>query len=251
MKTKRIIALSLLCLGMLTSLTAKGEYTFRNESKLATGKWIKVEIESTGLYQIPYSTLREMGFENPAEVGVYGKGGGLLSVNFTSAKEGIPYTDDIDKIAVIHENESLYFYGKGVEDIQFEAKSAPLFKRGTPNLYSNTAYYFLSDIDPPLLAAESQYDGNGSLLNSGWGYIYHEADLEQNSTGTGQLFWGESFLGGKSTQSWTFPSPWLVTGTGRLMCRLYTSPGSSVSGNIEISNADQPVSINRAQRCVL
>lgn len=247
MKTKRIIALSLLCLGILTSLTAKGEYTFRNESKLATGKWIKVEIESTGLYQIPYSTLREMGFENPAEVGVYGKGGGLLSVNFTSAKEGIPYTDDIDKIAVIHENGSLYFYGKGVEDIQFEAKSAPLFKRGTPNLYSNTAYYFLSDIDTPLLAAESQYDGNGSLLNSGWGYIYHEADLEQNSTGTGQLFWGESFLGGKSTQSWTFPSPWLVTGTGRLMCRLYTSPGSSVSGNIEISNADQPVSINRAQ----
>lgn len=247
MKSKRIISLSLICLWLLTGLSAKGEYTFKNDSRLATGKWIKIEIESTGLYQIPYATLLEMGFENPSEVGVYGKGGGLLSVNFTSAKEGVPYSDDLEKIAVIHENGSLYFYGKGVEDIQFETKNAPLFKRGKPNLYSTTAYYFLSDIDTPLLAEESQYDGNGSQLNSGWGYIYHEVDLEQNSTGTGQLFWGESFLNGKSTLSWTSPSPWLATGTGRLMCRLYTSPGSSISGNIEISNADQPVSISRAK----
>ncbi len=247
MKSKRIIAISFLCLAMLTVFPAKGEYTFKNNSRFATGKWIKVEIESTGLYQIPYSTLRKMGFENPAEVGVYGKGGGLLSVNFTSAKEGVPYSDDIDKIAVIHENESLYFYGRGTEDIKFESGSAPLFKRGTPNLYSNTGYYFLSDIDAPLIAAESQYEGNGSLLDSGWGYIYHEADIEQNSTGTGQLFWGESFLNGNSTLSWTTPTPFLANGTGRLMCRLYTSPRSSVTGQATLSNSSQSGTLNRAQ----
>lgn len=247
MKSKRIISLSLLCLGILTGLPAKGEYTFKSDSRLATGKWIKVEIESTGLYQIPYSTLREMGFENPAEVGVYGKGGGLLSVNFTSAKEGVPYSDDIDQIAVIHENESLYFYGRGTENIKFESGSAPLFKRGTPNIYSNTGYYFLSDIDTPLIAAESQYEGNGSLLTSGWGYIYHEADIEQNSTGTGQLFWGESFLSDNSTLSWTTSTPMLAAGTGRLMCRVYTSPRSSVTGQVTLSNSSQSGSLNRAQ----
>lgn len=247
MKSKRIISLSLLCLGILTGLPAKGEYTFKSDSRLATGKWIKVEIESTGLYQIPYSTLREMGFENPAEVGVYGKGGGLLSVNFTSAKEGVPYSDDIDQIAVIHENESLYFYGRGTEDIKFESGSAPLFKRGTPNIYSNTGYYFLSDIDTPLIATESQYEGNGSLLTSGWGYIYHEADIEQNSTGTGQLYWGESFLSDNSTLSWTTSTPMLAAGTGRLMCRVYTSPRSSVTGQVTLSNSSQSGSLNRVQ----
>ncbi len=242
-----MVALSLFCLVMLSGLTAKGEYLFKNESRLANGKWIKIEIESTGLYQIPYATLLEMGFENPAAVGVYGNGGGLLSVNFTSSNEGKPYCDDIEKIAVIHENESLYFYGKGVDDIKFEAGNAPLFKRGTPNLYSDTGYYFLSDIETPLLAAESQYEGNGTILTDGWGYIYHEADLEQNSTGTGQLFWGESFLGGNSTLSWTSSTPWLTSGTGKLMCRLYTSPRSSVSGKVTVSNSDSEGSLDRSQ----
>lgn len=231
---------------MLSGIPANAEYTFRNNSKLSAGKWVKVEIESTGLYQIPYSLLREMGFENPAAVGVYGKGGGLHSVNFTSATEGVPYRDDLEQIAVIHENESLYFYGRSVDDIRFEAGTAPLFKRGLPNIYSNTGYYFLSDNEEPLLAVESPYGGNGSLLDTGWGYIYHELDLVQNSTGTGQLFWGESFPGDNSTLSWTSRTPYLTAGTGRLMCRLYTSPNSSITGNISVSNAEKNCDISRS-----
>ncbi len=35
----------------------------------------KIETGVSGLYQIPYSLLNEMGFKNPDKVGVWGKGG--------------------------------------------------------------------------------------------------------------------------------------------------------------------------------
>ncbi len=218
-------------------------YTFQQNSNFSSGKWIKIEIDSTGLYQIPYDQLKEMGFENPQAVGVYGKGGVIQPLNFAETGKGLAYQDDIKQIAIIHDNQSLYFYGKGTEDITFETKVSPtsgkdihLFKRGMLNIYSNSGYYFLSDKEIPRLATEAAYEEDATMLSSGYGYIYHEKDISHNITNTGQLFWGESFLSGKPALSWTSRTPYLSDGTGRLSYRLYTSPLSR--GTVEISIKD-------------
>ena len=48
-------------------------------SPFASGKWVKVAIQKSGVYRVSYEALRKAGFENPQEVGVYGYGGTLLS----------------------------------------------------------------------------------------------------------------------------------------------------------------------------
>lgn len=67
-----IIALLTLCAG---TVRAAGLYQFTSQSKLAKGKWVKINIPESGVYEITYDELREMGFDNPSKVRVYGQGG--------------------------------------------------------------------------------------------------------------------------------------------------------------------------------
>lgn len=234
----RFLFTAITALGLLFTPQTKAAYSFKESSKLNSGKWIKIETGETGLYKIPYSTLREMGFENPANVGVYGKGGGLLAVNFSgSVNEGVPYSDDVEQIAVIHENESLCFYALGVEDIAFTPGAIPKFSRGLINLYTPTAYYFLSDSEQPKLAGETSASQNATVLTEGWDFVYHELDLQQNTTDTGQLFWGEGFLGNTNKYEWTAKTPFATDGNKHLAYRFYTSPQSNGSMSFTVGNA--------------
>lgn len=239
---KRIWFAILLSFYFTTGMLAKGNYAFKADSRLSEGKWVKIETGVSGLYQIPYSLLNEMGFKNPDKVGVWGKGGRVYSINFTDASEALPYSDDIEQIAVIHDNNSLYFYAQGVENIVFETGKTPLFRRNAMNIYSNSGYYFLSDCEDPCLAAESESEGMTHELLQGWGYVYHEKDLQLNTTNTGQLFWGESLLNPETPSSWTLPSPLMTSGTAHLAYRVYTSPSSNGTIGIELKDSESPYS---------
>ena len=52
---------------------------YATQSRLATGKWVKVTIPENGVYEITYDELREMGFNNPGQVHVYGQGGARIN----------------------------------------------------------------------------------------------------------------------------------------------------------------------------
>lgn len=237
MNLKRIFFLSLI---FLTTHGAEiyASFNFKTTSRLSSGKWVKIEIDATGLYQIPYSQLTEMGFEDPSAVGVYGRGGGLLAVSFKNPSEGVAYRDDIEPVAVIHDNQSLYFYARGTESLSFNPGAASHFTKGVPNLYSRTAYYFLSDCQKPLAASETQCGANAMELTTGWDYAYHERDLTQNTTNTGQLFWGEDFLDGEPLKEWKLSLPFLSAGVSRLAYRLYTSPGAAGEVALNIKGTD-------------
>ena len=51
---------------------------FANESKLSSGKWVKIQVATDGVYQITDAELKAMGFEKPAEVKIFGNGGIIL-----------------------------------------------------------------------------------------------------------------------------------------------------------------------------
>lgn len=52
--------------------------TYASKSVLASGNWVKVSVESTGIHFIPLADLHYMGFNDLAKVGVYGYGGRRL-----------------------------------------------------------------------------------------------------------------------------------------------------------------------------
>ena len=68
-------------LPLWASTTLCDRYT--NKSKLASGKWVKIEIGASGIYQIPYATLQNMGFD-PAKVKIYGMEAICFPKNFRS-----------------------------------------------------------------------------------------------------------------------------------------------------------------------
>lgn len=247
MKLGRFLTLSFVSMVCATAVADSDTFEFRPDSRLSEGKWVKVEIDRTGLYSISYDRLREMGFENPSQVGVFGRGGELLSTDFDSADNCEPYSDDIAPVAVIHENNSLYFYGKNTERVTFTPGSAPWFNRGLGNLYSTTAYYFLSDSEEPLIAEVYQPSSDAEELTSGWDYIYHELDLQQNTSGTGQVFWGENFLDGSPEKSWNLQLPYNAGGTARVGFRFYTSAdtgGSTAFVKLGASNPEKSYKCN-------
>lgn len=227
--------LTILSIAICSSLSALGDYTFKANSLLADGRWVKIETAETGLYSISYAELTEMGFENPENVGVYGKGGRMMNLNFSpsahSVASGFPYTDDLSQVSSLHTGDKLIFWAEGTEAISFDPGTAangyvPYFRNHRQNIYSKTAYYFLSDREAPKQPTTAKIDTSEFLsLQNGWGYARHEVDLEQNSTHTGKLFWGESFLNGNSVMNWDIPVRNLGSGTAHLVYQIFSGPG--------------------------
>ncbi len=172
--------------------------TFANRSVLAEGKWTKVSIEATGLYEISYSQLRKMGFSDPSKVAVYGQGGRMYSEDLTDMQGNQVYQDDLVPTPVIHDKDKLYFYGLGVDNVEFTNQYGyDYFDNGGLNIYTDKGYYFLTDSAPAKEIEKITPDPTelqeSLQLTEGLWRTYHEIDLAQGHQHNGQLFWGEDF----------------------------------------------------------
>ena len=81
---------------------------YSTESRLAAGHWVKVRIDTTGVYAISYRQLEEWGFDNPGQVGVFGSGAVAAADHIFS----INYSDDLAPTAVARQQDRLLFYGE-------------------------------------------------------------------------------------------------------------------------------------------
>ena len=104
---------------MAAVAAVSGASAFNNTTPLSSGNWVKVSVSTSGIYEISYAQLREMGFGNPSAVGVYGRGGTQMSMNFYDANHKYLGKDELTPVAVYHSGDKIYFYGEGVEDISF------------------------------------------------------------------------------------------------------------------------------------
>lgn len=213
---------------------------YKESSVLESGKWVKVGVDETGVYEISYSLLRQMGFADPSKVSVYGRGGRQLSESFVTNSGGILIEDDLKRVPILHVDEKIYFYGLGPEEITFETSTSyptgGYFSRKSNNVYSKRGYYFLTDSKPiQPITDKSYYSPDNTLLEKGISYVYHELDSVQNNTHSGQLFWGESLnLPNLTERKWDVTMHDAIAGKGALNgvmeCVIYgpeTSFGSS------------------------
>lgn len=211
---------------LFTTIIGNAAVGFVQNSRLASGKWVKIEVKDRGIHVISYDQLREMGFPDPQKVGVYGKGGTMQDVNFRSNAGDIVYTDDVQPVSVVHSRDRLLFYAEGVDKLRWNENESR-FVKVSKNLYSDTGVYFLSDSEKPLLSKETALnDDEAEVLNWGMDYIYHEKDLYQNDTKTGQLFWGESFLNQGNILKFKEPAALAVDGEVLLEYSFYVEPNN-------------------------
>lgn len=107
-------------------------------SILATGKWAKIRVPSSGVYQITESLIRKAGFSNLSKIKVYGYGGNLQAerLDGNTLKE----LDDLKEVATYDRGKSRLFYARGPV-----SWSSPTATRRTRNPYSDYGYYFITE----------------------------------------------------------------------------------------------------------
>ena len=193
-KLSKLQLVCTLLIGLFCSIHASAfsVSNYATQSKLASGKWVKISIPESGMYEITYDELREMGFNNPSQVRVYGHGGYKISEILSGRN-----IDDLKPVRVLRTNDKICFYGNG--PIKFSMtgnNSTPRFTREF-NPYSQVGCYFLteegtSDIPMPRMTKttyENYIDTPTSLS-----FFYHEKEMASIS-GSGKEMLGEDFSG--------------------------------------------------------
>lgn len=104
---KRITSILLLLIGCVAASMA-GIHTYSNHSVLQSGKWVKIRVQESGICQLTYEELQEMGLD-PHTVVVYGYGGSMLSQDFSQPR----VADDLCQVPVCLSKGSDGVFGKG------------------------------------------------------------------------------------------------------------------------------------------
>lgn len=138
-------------------------------SILATGKWAKIRVPSSGVYQITESLIRKAGFSSLSKIKVYGYGGNLQAerLDGNTLKE----LDDLKEVATYDRGKSRLFYARGPV-----SWSSPTATRRTRNPYSDYGYYFITETtnseDEPLKADSAAFVSAFYPSNNDYHSIY-------------------------------------------------------------------------------
>lgn len=109
-------------------------------SLLASGKWAKIRVSSSGVYQLTDATVRQAGFSNINKVKIYGYGGNLQ--NEALYANDLARTDDLKEVPQCVVGGKHLFYAKG--PVSWTSNSSTVRRR---NPYSDYGYYFITQSD--------------------------------------------------------------------------------------------------------
>ncbi|MDE6394061.1 MAG: hypothetical protein K2K77_01855, partial [Duncaniella sp.] len=132
-------------------------------SLLAEGRWVKLHVDSTSVYRIPYTLLKEWGFEHPDRVIVAGYG----SVERAHSLDTAP--DDLPILPVSREKDGIYFFAEGDMRITLDPVSYSTQFATHYNYYSAGSYYFIGERDglaSPDIAVSPDNDADGNVLDT-------------------------------------------------------------------------------------
>jgi len=120
-------------------------HTYKAASVLSQGKFTKIKISNSGIYKLTYEDLTSM-VADPANVRIFGYGGGVLEQSFL-----LPKNDDLPEAAIWMEKGSdgifnsgdyILFYAQGVTRWQYDKSKSMFIHLNNP--YSQYGYYFVS-----------------------------------------------------------------------------------------------------------
>ena len=209
------------------------------ESVLASGKWVKVKVTDSGLYQITGRQLSDWGFPDISKVKVFGYGGAMISERL-----GEGYVDDLPQIPVYRNNNKLIFYAQG--PISWKDSGSPYLRlTHTVNPYSLAGYYFITDRDDvdvvePVSTGIAGNDAGRPAITSTLEPLVHDRDIYAPAN-TGRILLGEDFKY-NSTQNFTFDLPGRIPGSDvRVRVNFMARVTSGGSSNIKVYSQGEQI----------
>ncbi|HEY0030700.1 MAG TPA: type IX secretion system sortase PorU [Bacteroidia bacterium] len=177
-------------------------HTYAANSVLQSGNWYKIGLTADGIYKLPASFFQSLGMDittlNPQNIRIYGNGGGMLPELNSVAR-----LDDLVENAIFVQGEGdgtfdaadyVLFYGKGPHTWNYDSAACPEFKH-TLNLYSDSAYYFITTDLGAGKRIANQASSSLPFTNSVStfdDYGFHESD-NVNFIKSGRQWFGEHF----------------------------------------------------------
>ena len=113
---------------------------YAEHSVLAKGRWVKIRVPSSGVYELTSALARQAGFSDLSKVKVYGYGGNLQNEKLDGNE--LRALDDLKEVATCTVNGRRLFYANG--PVTWSSNTAT---RRTRNPYSDYGYYFLTSND--------------------------------------------------------------------------------------------------------
>ena len=193
----RMVMCGLLIAACAMPVGAYDKSFYAENSKLARGKWVKISVKESGIYQITAEDIRSWGLGTDlSQIHIFGYGGAPLS-----QKMDENYADDLPQMPLVRTEGRILFYAQGPTTWKRLSKSFEQVQEQHP--YAISGDYLVTndsrfnDIEIPK-AANSP--AGGTPVTTFTGRLYHEQEID-NPGETGRRFLGESFA---TTKSQTF-----------------------------------------------
>ena len=204
------------------SVNALDKEYYASTSQLASGKWVKIAVTQSGIYQITADDARNWGLGSDlSQIHVFGYGGAPLS----ETMNGDNYADDLPQMPVVRSDNRILFYAQGPVTWEYLNDVIPHLQHQHP--YAQKGFYFVtndsrfSDIE----ITRATNEPTGMTVTSYVERLFHEEDII-NPGETGQSFLGEDFKS-RRNQSFNFDLDGLEQNT---QVNVYTEFGALTNG---------------------
>ena len=211
MRIKILIVLFLLPIGLLAG------YPHKANSVLKNGKWFRISLQKTGIYQITYDDFVSMGFDpstlDPSKISVFGNGGGMLPES-----NAIGRADDLIENAILVQDggdgkldpgDYVLFYGESPDKWVLDYITRHFTHQ--KNLYSDSTFYYIT-VGPTagkrVQQVPSLTENPVTYSLNFIDYAFHDID-SVSLIQSGKTWVGETFSYNKNNRNISFSFPHL------------------------------------------
>ena len=174
----------------------------QTDSKLSTGKWVKIGLTQNGIYKIDARWLDKNKIDrstlNPKQVSLYSSSSGNLPQDLKISRP-----QDLEEIPIYFEgeqdnkwdpNDSFVFWGSSPHEIIFDFQKNTWVQK--LHAYSDSSFYFMRIDDPAAkrITEEKATTGESKTIDYAWSLFHYEPET-YNLIQSGRQWLGDAFYG--------------------------------------------------------
>jgi len=195
----RTVILFFLIFNIFSAVKTAAQRTYSTNSVLQKGAFLKIGVTNAGIYKVDAAFLNNNGFSgtniSSAAIRLYGNGGQMLS-----EKNNGTYIDDLTENAIevvdggdgnFNNNDYFLFYAPGPN--RWLADTTNKSFTYQKNIYSDTAYYFITIGGSGKRISTNTFSGITSQTTTTYNDRYHYENDLVNFLNSGKEWYGEEF----------------------------------------------------------
>ena len=174
----------------------------QKDSKLSTGKWVKIGLTQNGIYKIDAIWLDKNKIDrstlNPKQVSLYSTNSGILPQDLTTTRpqdlEEVPIYFEGDQDSQWDVNDFFIFWGNSPHQIVFDFQKKVWGQE--VHAYSDSSFYFIRLDDPAAkrIKEEKAVPGESKSMDYAWSIFHYEPET-YNLLQSGRQWLGDAFYG--------------------------------------------------------